>query len=114
MVLIYELIRLYVAIKESEILDALKFFGRELQREDIRRKLFLLQQFSLVQKITYSDSMFYACGNETFHNLRVVLKSGASFDPLRRHVECVEYYKNNNSERNRNRAIERAKLGEPK
>lgn len=113
MVLICDLIKLYVAIKESELLEALKFFGRELSREDIRRKLFLLQQFNLVQKITYSDSMFYACGCENFHSLRVVLKSGAAFDPLRRHVECVEYYRNNSPERNRIRAIDRARLGEP-
>ena len=110
-VLIYELLKLFVALKEKELIDSIKALGRDVQREDLRRKLFLLQEFGLVRKIEYSDSIFYACDDNTFHSLRLVLKSGATVDPLRLRVECVEYYKVTVAERNRNRAIDGAKLG---
>lgn len=110
-VLIYELLKLFVALKEKELIDSIKALGREVHRDDLRRKLFLLQEFRLVRKIEYSDSTFYACDDDTFHSLRLVLKSGIAVDPLRLRVECVDYYKVTGAERNRNRAIDRAKLG---
>lgn len=110
-VLIYELLRLFVALKEKELIDSISSLGREVHRDDLRRKLFLLQEFRLVRKIEYSDSTFYACDDDTFHSLRFVLKSGIAVDPLRLRVECVDYYKITGAERSRNRAIDRAKLG---
>ncbi|MBA6066292.1 retron St85 family effector protein [Pseudomonas mosselii] len=109
--LIYELIKTFVALKETEVIDAIKGLGRELHRDNVRRKIFLLQEFGLIKKIEYSDSTFYACSDNSFHSLRFTLKSGAAFDPLRLRMECIEYYKATASERNRNRAIDKAKLG---
>lgn len=110
-VLIYEMIRSFVALKESEISDAIRGLGRELHRDDVRRKIFLLQEFELIKKIEYSDSTFYACDDDSFHTLRFALKSGGAVDTLRLRLECVDYYKATASERNRHRAIDRAKLG---
>ncbi|MBF6036189.1 hypothetical protein H8F23_23315 [Pseudomonas sp. P155] len=111
-VLIYELIRIFVALKESEIVEAIKGLGKDIHRDDVRRKIFLLQEFEFIKKIGgYGDSKFYACGKESFHTLRFALKAGGMVDTLRLKVECVNYYKAATSERNRNRAIEQAKLG---
>jgi hypothetical protein len=110
-VIIYELVRLFVALKESEIVEAIKGLGKEIHRDDVRRKIFLLQEFDFIKKISYSDSVFYACYKDSFHTLRFALKAGGMVDALRLRMECVDYYKATQSERNRNRAIDRAKLG---
>ncbi len=110
-VLIYELIKLFVALKESEVIESIKGLGKEMHRDDVRRKIFLLQEFKLIRKVEYSDSTFYACDDESFHTLRFALKSGGAVDVLRIRFECIDYYKATPSERNRNRAIDRARLG---
>ena len=111
MTLIYELIKIFVALKESELLDALKNFGREVHRDALRRRLFLLEQFGLVEKIGYSDSVFFASRDDTFHRLRLDTKNDGALDFLRSRIECLEFYKESKSERNRNKAIHKAKLG---
>lgn len=111
MALIYELIKVFVALKEGELLEALKNFGREVHRDALRRRLFLLEQFGLVEKIGYSDSTFFASRDDSFHRLRLATKTDGAVDFLRSRVECLEYYKETNSERNRNKAIHKAKLG---
>lgn len=111
MVLIYELIKIFVALKEIELLDALKNLGRLVHRDGLRRRLFLLEQFGLIERIGYSDSNFFASRDDTFHRLRLASKSGSAVDFLRARIECLEFYKENNSERNRNKAIHKARLG---
>ncbi|VVP74285.1 hypothetical protein PS914_01581 [Pseudomonas fluorescens] len=111
-VLIYEMLKIFIALKESELIEMLTGLGKEVHRDVLRRKLFLLEQFDLVEKITYSDSTFYASRDESFHRLRLATKADGAVDFLRSRIECFEYYKATNSERNRSRAILRAKLGE--
>ncbi|MGW7774164.1 retron St85 family effector protein [Pseudomonas machongensis] len=110
-VLIYELVRLFVALKEGEIVDAIKGLGKDIHRDDVRRKIYLLQEFDFIKKIGYSDSTFYTCDDDSFHSLKFALKAGGMVDVLRLKMECIDYYKAASSERNRNRAIDRAKLG---
>jgi len=111
MVLTYELIKIFVALKESELLDMLKTFGLDAPRDALRRRLFLLEQFGLVERISYSDSTFFASRDDTFHRLRLAAKSGGAIDFLRTRIECLDFYKKTNSERNRSKAIHKAKLG---
>ncbi|QHD08047.1 retron St85 family effector protein [Pseudomonas sp. R76] len=111
MTLIYELIKIFVALKESELLESLKNFGREVHRDALRRRLFLLEQFGLIEKISYSDSIFFASRDDTFHRLRLATRTDGAVDFLRSRIECLEHYKESSSERNRNRAIHKAKLG---
>lgn len=110
-VLLYELIKMFIALKESELLESLKGFGHEIHRDALRRKLFLLEQFGLVERIGYSDSSFYSSRDESFHRLRLATKNDGAVDFLRSRIECLEYYKENKSERNRIRAIHQARLG---
>ncbi|MDD1139240.1 retron St85 family effector protein [Pseudomonas sp. TNT2022 ID233] len=113
-VLIYELITIFVALKESELIEAIEKFGRVVRRDVIRRKIFLLEKFRLVEPIKYSDSTFFASKNDSFHKIRLALKGDGAIDPLRVRAECMAYYNETKSERNRIRAIQKAKLGAEK
>lgn len=66
MIVIYELTRLFVALRESEIIEVISKLGHEIKKENLRRKLFLLQRLRLIKKITYSDSKFFAATNPFF------------------------------------------------
>ncbi|MCC7595912.1 hypothetical protein IGS61_00350 [Janthinobacterium sp. FW305-129] len=109
-VLICELINLFTAIKETEISEYLEFFGINLGRDAIRRKLFLLEKFRLIKKETYSDSTFFLIGKFKYHGLRISLKDSVH-DALRTQVECLEFYKSDKKQRNRARAIQQAASG---
>lgn len=112
MVLICELIRYFAALKESEILGYLDTIGASISRDDLRRKLFLLQEFKLIKKEPYSDSVFYMRSQEPYHRLRLGFKDGekkeGSQDPLRIQLECIEYYNNHPGHRHRARALAQA------
>lgn len=110
-ILIYELSRIFIAIKEVEILDAIKALGGSLKKDNLKRKLFLLQRLGFLKKISYSDAVFYAAVNSKFHSVRFGLKSKSAFNPVRIRLDVLEYYKATPQERNRARAIERAKIG---
>lgn len=112
MVLICELLRLFTALKESEIAEYLELCGAQVGRELLRGKLFLLEQFHLIRTQTYSDALFYFKGDEQFHKLRLTLKEDPKpIDLLRIEMLCLEYYKSNSKHRNRLRAIARADGG---
>ncbi|MFC0710267.1 retron St85 family effector protein [Azorhizophilus paspali] len=111
-IIIYELTRLFVALREAEIIEAMKFLGCEIRRDNLRRKLFLLERLGFVKKIAYSDSGFYAAINPNFHNVRFALKSKSALNPTRIRLDTLRYYKETKEERNRVRAIERARIGE--
>lgn len=112
MVIIYELTRLFVALKEIEIIDAISILGYEIKKDNLRRKLFLLERFDFVKKISYSDSHFYAATNPHFHSVRFTLKSKEVFNPIRIRLDTLNYYKETKGERNRVKAIKQARLGE--
>lgn len=109
MVLMCELLRLFTALKEHEILEHLEYLGVKITRETLRGKLFLLEKFDLVKTQGYSDSRFYMRGKESYHKLRLSPKEkGKPIDTLRFEIQCLEYYKNSAEHRNRNRAISQA------
>ena len=109
-VLICEIIQYFVALKESEIFDFLNTIGGTVSKDELKRKLFLLEEFKLIRKEQYSDSTFYLRSDEKYHRLRFSLKSGR-FDELRFQIECIEYYNTNTKHRNRVRAIAQSKRG---
>lgn len=112
-VLICELVRLFIALKEHEILDFLQSAGIPTTKDVLRGQLFLLTEFRLVRKQEYSDAVFYMRSDEPYHKLRIALKDKAAHvDPLRIEVQCSEYYQANAAKhRNRIRAISAAKGG---
>ena len=111
-VIICELLRLFVALKESEILEYLTHFSTPISRDNLRGKLFLLLEFRLIKTQNYSDALFYMRSNETYHKLRLSLKEKAEVtDILRIEFQCLEFYKSNEKHRNRLRAIALAGQG---
>lgn len=115
-VTICELVRLFVALKENEILEYLQLLGVVTTREILRGQLFLLSEFRIIRKQEYSDALFYIRSDEPYHRLRIATteKSG-SMDVLRIEIQCIEYYQAHNlKHRNRNRAIALAAKGKTK
>jgi hypothetical protein len=109
--LICEIVRLFTALKEGEIFDYLVIFGVEITKEQLKSKLFLLEQFRLIKKEKYSDSIFYMRSGETYHRLRISSKPGAVHDALRIEMECLDYYQKDAKHRHRLRAIAQTKKG---
>lgn len=111
-VLICELLKIFSALKETEILEYLRTCQISITSDELKGKLFLLKKFRLIQIKSYSDSIFYLRGKETYHRLRVSARdSSAPIDVLRVEVQCLEYYAKNSKHRNRNRAIALAGVG---
>ena len=115
MVLICELLRLFSALKETEILEYLKLADVKVAADELKGKLFLLQRFRLIKIQQYSDAIFYLRGSEPYHKLRIASKDASKpIDTLRLEMQCLEYYQSNDRHRNRNRAIARAGQGAAK
>lgn len=113
-ILICEFLRLFSALKESEIFDYLVSCGINITKDRLKGKLFLLVQFRLIKKQIYSDALFYLRGDEPYHNFRISLKpTSKPVDQLRIELQCLEYYKNSGKDRNRIRAINLSAKGSP-
>lgn len=114
--LICEFVRLFMALKENEILEYLLLLGASTTIDQLRGQLFLLTEFRLIRKQIYGDAIFYMRSDEPFHKLRITMKDKtASVDQLRIETQCSEYYAaNSDKHRNRNRAIAAAKRGASK
>lgn len=110
-VLVCEIVSLFTAVKETEILAYLVSFEVQLTREELRRKLFLLEKFRLLKKETYSDATFYMIGKSKYHRLRLSLKEGEHHDAIRTQMECLAFYNSHPKQRNRSRAIKQAAIG---
>lgn len=101
MILVAALIDLFVAIKINEISDALKLFGLILSAKQLRRITRMLEQFSLVQSITYgNDKFFLSLLDDQLLTLRPGGRAGASiFDPLRFKTKVLELYSDKDKRR---------------
>jgi hypothetical protein len=110
-VLICEIIELFSALKENEIHEYLTLAGVFITKEELKRKLFLLEEFRLLKRAIYSDASFYMRSDEKHHRLRLALKEGANKDALRIKIECLKYYNEEPKQRNRKRAIAQALQG---
>lgn len=111
-VLLCELTSIFTAIRESEFASYLEYFDIKISRDDLRRKLFLLERFGLLKKEVYSDSTFFLIGRSKFHRLRLSSKDPeVRIDAARVNVECLEFYQSNVRQRNRHRAIAAASKG---
>jgi len=109
-VLVCELLRLFTALKESEIFEYLGILGLIISKSTLRGQLFLLCEFRIIKTHQYSDAVFYMRTDEVFHGFRFSFKADA-FDLLRLKTHCLEYYESNTKHRNRQRAIRDSKKG---
>jgi len=106
-VLICELLTLFVALKEKEILIYLQEIGVDINKAKLKGKLFLLTEFKLIKRYEYGGSHFYIRTNEIYHKLRLTPKKDKSIDALRVPIECIQYYEEN-KDRHRSKAIKEA------
>lgn len=105
--LLCELVSLFAAVKESEFLAYFEHLAVGITRDELRRKLFLLKRFRLLQEKTYSDATFYVAGQYPFHHLRLGSKDDARIDAARISTECLNFYKSDNKQRHRHRVLTR-------
>lgn len=106
MALMFEVIEMFVALKESEIHQYLSSLGVSLMHKDLKRKLFLLMRFRLIKKQSYGDREFYMASDEKYHRVRFAYKPNSDkLNNLRISVLCEEYYDRNKIENHRRRAI---------
>lgn len=106
--LIYELIKIFIALKESEIIDFLSLLDITIKADDLRRKLFILKNFKLIKCQRYSDASFYmnSDSEDTYHKIHFALNTKEKVsDALRVYASCLNFYKNDPKQRNRHRAI---------
>lgn len=105
-IVICELLRFFVALKENEIYEYIGLMGFEITKDELRGKLFLLENFELIKTQSYSDAIFYMSDETTHHKLRVAFQDKSKkFDALRIDVQCRDFYKNDPKFRNWHRAI---------
>lgn len=105
-ILICELLRFFVVLKENEILDYLKLLGFILSRDELRGKLFLLECFQFIKIQHYSDAFFYTLRHQPPYKLRTAFtKIEQPFDEIRLSVQCRNFYEKEKKYRNWHRAI---------
>jgi hypothetical protein len=109
--LVCELISLFHALKETEILNYMADLEIPIGKDELKRKLFLLERFRLIKREKYGDATFYMIGRHQYHRLRVSFHDGNRHDVIRTQSDCLEFYKNNAKQRNRFRAIQQAAGG---
>jgi hypothetical protein len=107
-VLICEIIKLFSALKESEIFDYISSLGVSLTKRELKSRLFLLERFRLIKKVAYSDSQFFMRTREPYHKLRFASKKHQAQDFLRIKTQCLEYYSEDPKQKHRLRAISQA------
>lgn len=102
--LICELISIFKMIKEGEIQTYLTTLKININKDGIKRKLFILQHFKIIAKVEVSDSIYYHHTGDEFHSV-----NGFPTDKLRQSIMIIEYYKSK-KDRHRIKAIQ--SLGE--
>ncbi|CAN7543329.1 retron St85 family effector protein [Caballeronia sp. LjRoot31] len=107
-VLICEIVKLFSALKESEIFDYVTSLGIAITKKELKSRLFLLERFRLIKKVHYSDSQFFMRTEEPYHKLRFSLKKPHVQDFLRIKAQCLEYYTEDPKQKHRLRAISQA------
>ncbi|GGX98847.1 hypothetical protein GCM10007160_28240 [Litchfieldella qijiaojingensis] len=105
MALITEFIKVFVALKEHEILDYLDLLDIKIKRESLRRKLFILERFRIIVKGVYSDSSFYMRSGTDFNRIKFHEEDGFVYDDLRISLRCKELYQADRKHRHRMRVI---------
>jgi hypothetical protein len=117
LVVVCEIINMFSALKEGEILQylqSLQGISSPTTKDQLKQKLFLLEKFRIIKKIEYSDSAFYIRTDEPFHRLRIQYQQTKDeqtpdSDFLRRQVDCLNYYRADQKHRHRVRVIAQAK-----
>lgn len=115
MVMISELLRLFIALKESEILDYLVRLRFKVDADQLRGRIFVLQSFNIIKTSGYSDAIFYISGPEPYHRLRLAaIDKRRPIDVLRIETLCLDFYRADSRQKNRHRTITQLRVGAEK
>jgi hypothetical protein len=105
-VLICEIIKYFIALKEHEILEYLIFIGVIMDKASLKSKLFLLDEFKIIKKEEYSEAVFWMyVDDDYYHKINFCTKDGKALDLIRFKTECSAFYRNNRKYRNHSRVI---------
>lgn len=104
LILAYQIISLHGALKQSEVFKILKDVGLNIEHSEIKRYLYVLENLQVIKVVPVGDNNFYTRTTKDFHTIGFEYDEGI-FDPVRFESDCIEFYRANNSERKRVRAI---------
>lgn len=107
LILIHQLIDVFVALKEGELYDYLTRVGIRISKDELKRKLFLLQRFRLISREVYSDSVFYVVTYSATHHIVFTPKAGSVIDRFRLPIQCRQHYKASGKDKHRLQVIKR-------
>jgi len=97
--IIRELIKLFVALKASEIstyLDKLNIF---VPQEQLNQKLFLLRKFNLIKLVEYDSTYYCSIEDGHYNTLRLSTKQGKHLSATTIMIDCTAFYNNKNDRR---------------
>lgn len=90
---IYQIVKTFKMLTESEIHQYTVDVGCGLDIKDLRSKLFLMQKFKVIKRITYgSKSYFLEFKEDCYHRMGFATLDGARFDLDRLYTDTIEYY----------------------
>ncbi len=111
-VLICEIVKYFKALKETEILEFLHKIEIPIKKEELKRKLFLLEEFELIKKVENSDAIFYIRSEDEYNRLRLSFKNEQYLDADRIQMQCMDFYRNDlKNHRKRIRVISQVEQG---
>jgi len=90
--LVCDLIRIFVALKKIEILKYVSILGFELNKEQVHRKLFLLERFKLIKSVEYGGATYYCRTKEQYNKLRLSSAGEKRLEDVQISLDCMAYY----------------------
>ncbi len=108
--LICELIRIFIALKQVEIIKYAKIFGFDMKKESVKRKLFLLENFNIIKAVEYDGAKYYCRTQYKYNKLRLGAAEGKRLEDVNIILDCQAYYENT-KDRHRLGAIKHFKKG---
>ena len=110
MLLICELLNLFIGLKEGEIETFLTRFGVAIDRGQLRRYLFILEQLKYIQKVSRGHNHYYASKrSESFVSFGIPT---TTFDRKRSKFQIAAYYRQHDRTRHTALAPFLSELGE--
>ncbi len=88
-----ELIRLFCALKLSEIISYLDMFQIFITKDDLKRKLYILEKFKLIKVVEYFRDVYYLSTEEKYNTLRLSSNSKKPITDYDVTLSCDDFYK---------------------
>lgn len=88
-----DLIRLFVALKQAEIIKYAKYLEFPIETKTLKRKLFLLERFNFIKPFEYDGAKYYCSINDGYNKLRLAFDQNKHIDSTMIPAQCLSYYK---------------------